>query len=141
VVLLGLALVLAAGLACQGSFDPPPLDNPHDPANSDLPPTPAVTATGLACSGGVPEVRVAWSVTDPSITGFQVYRSSEEDIDPGFLVASTGPAVRQFVDGSLPGTSPLLEGVPYWYRVRVLGAGGIAGFRSVPDSAMTRDCR
>jgi hypothetical protein len=141
--LAALALLgLVTGLGCQGSFDPPPLVNPHDPANSDLPPVPAVTATGAGCSGGVPEVRVTWSVTsDPSITGFQVYRSSQADIDPGFLVASTGAAVREFVDGSLPGTSPLLEDVPYWYRVRVLGPDGLMGFRSAPDSALTRDCR
>jgi len=135
-------LCFAAGLGCQGSFDPPALDNPRDPANTDLPPVPAVTATSAGCDGGVPEVRVTWSVTaDPSITGFQVYRSSRENIDPGFLIAATAAGAREFVDGALPGSSPLLAGVPYWYRVRVLGPNAQPGFRSLPDSALTAVCR
>jgi len=136
------ALAVASALGCQGSFDPPALDNPRDPNNTDLPPVPAVSATPSGCDDGVPVVRITWSVTqDPTITGFQIYRSSRENIDPGFLVASTGATTREFQDGTLPGTSPLLENVPYWYRVRVLGKDGLPGFRSQPDSALTPSCR
>jgi len=140
---LGLSMLAVVGaLGCQGGFDPPSLDNPRDPNNTDLPPVPAVTATPIGCEDGVPVVRVTWSVTsDPSITGFQVYRSSRENIDPGFLVAATGASAREFRDGNLPGSSPLLESVPYWYRVRVLGTNGLPGYRSAPDSAITPSCR
>jgi hypothetical protein len=140
---LGLCVLAAlGGLGCQGGFDPPALDNPRDPNNTDLPPVPSVSASATGCDDGVPVVRVTWSVSnDPSITGFQVYRSSRENIDPGFLVAATGAGAREFMDGTLPGTSPLLENVPYWYRVRVLGANGLPGFRSQPDSAITPSCR
>jgi hypothetical protein len=134
-------LLLLAGIGCQGGFDPPALDNPRDPANSDLPPTPHVAASGAGCANGVPSVLVTWSVSnDPEITGFQVYRSSRENIDPGLLIASVPANARQFVDGVLQGTSPLVGGVPYWYRVRVLGPNATPGFRSTPDSAVTPVC-
>ena len=139
---LGLVLVLFS-MGCQGGFDPPALDNPRDPNNTDLPSVPSVTASPRGCDHGVPEVRITWSVSMPQseIAGFQIYRSSRENIDPGFLVASTGAGARQFDDGALPGTSPLLENVTYWYRVRVLSTDGLASFRSQPASAVTANCQ
>ncbi len=136
-LLIGIGAMIAG---CLGDFDPPNLDSPRDPGNGALPAAPAVIAAPAGCQGGVPRVRISWTLdAGPELGGFQVYRSSAEAIDPGLLVASLPANADDFVDGVQPGTG-LLPGLPYWYRVRTLSTDGLPGLRSAPDSATAPAC-
>jgi hypothetical protein len=137
------SLVLALLLtACQGTIEAPQLDNPRDPANGKLPPTPTVDAEAQPCIPAIPvTVKVDWQITStPDLTGFQIYRAASTLEDPGLLVASVAADRRTFTDGASPGVPGLSELTMYWYRVRALGQEGTPGLRSTPDSTTTPEC-
>ena len=135
-------MLVVALTACQGSFEAPSLTNPRDPANGDLPPTPAVIAQAEPClPSNPPTIKVDWSIANtPGLTGFQIYRASSGAEDPGLLVASVAADRRTFTDGTSPGVPGLSEQTTYWYRVRALDREGLPGLRSAPDSTTTFDC-
>jgi hypothetical protein len=143
VAFAGLALVpTLIFVSCQGTFDAPNLNNPRDPANEMLPPTPVINVTALPCLPmSQPRIRVDWTIQDtPELTGFQIYRAATAAEDPGLLVASVAASARTFDDGGSPGVPGLSERTTYWYRVRALGTQGIPGLRSASASTTTSDC-
>ncbi len=135
------AVAFAGAMAgCQGSFDAPRLNNPRDPANGQLPPTPSASAQAQPC-GPPPTVLVSWTIADANgVIGFQIYRAASTGEDPGILIASVDGAQRQITDGSLSGVPDLNERTTYFYRVRALAGGGIPGLRSNPVAVTTSDC-
>lgn len=142
-----LAAVLATVMvmiSCQGDFDPPTFDNPRDPANNQLPPTPIIDSAVVddCGNGGLPLVVLYWSILDTTgLQGFQIYRADTASVDPGDLIAALSSSQRQFTDGRpLPGLPPLAAKTSYWYRVRSLNREGVPGLRSAPRVAVTDSC-
>jgi hypothetical protein len=137
VAILLMALVL--GVACQGDFEPPALDSPLDPANGQLPATPEMSEPAPSCVDGTLQVRIDWTADDPTLAGYQIYRSLLNE-DPGSLVASLPPDARTYVDGTTPGIPGLVPFTSYFYRIRALGRDGTPSLRSPARGCYTPAC-
>jgi hypothetical protein len=125
--LVAAALLL---LACQDDFERPAFDNPNDPANGNLPPTPVIEVHEGTCVGG-PDLRIDWQVSsEAGISEYQVFRSESAAVDPGELILHVPVGTREVTD-----SDGLIEGQSYTYRVRAIGTDGLIGLRSDAVSA------